>query len=292
MLISVIIPVYNSESTIERAIFSIMSQDHKNYELILVDDGSVDGSYKLAERFSDKTSIKLIRMKINGGVNAARNIGLNHISEKSDYVTFLDSDDEFFPDALSNIRKTIVGTSRQYKDYCFSVIDSDGVMNNKIPRDGFVGNCDDLLLKRVRGEWVHVIDSDLVRKGKFKYDERVKNGFESLAYLDLQENNRCYYSYTVVRKYYIDNVSLTRGKPNTERINDIIKGYEIFLERYGALLKDRFKSDYYKTLSMKMRCQLGIKSIDFMDIFKCILKYPFELRFYQCLLLEFRNRIK
>ena len=90
-LISIIVPIYNAQKYLNRCIDSILSQSYDNFELILINDGSTDGSKDICENYSSKDSrIKLIN-KINEGVSAARNIGLD-IAE-GEYVTFIDSDD-------------------------------------------------------------------------------------------------------------------------------------------------------------------------------------------------------
>lgn len=93
--ISIIVPLYNSEKYLARCIKSILNQTFKNFELILVDDGSIDGSLSICEGFAEKdTRIKVIH-KENGGVSTARNTGLE--IAVGDYITFVDSDDYIEP---------------------------------------------------------------------------------------------------------------------------------------------------------------------------------------------------
>lgn len=87
-LVSVIIPAYNVEKYITRCIDSVLSQTYKNIEIIVVDDGSTDGTYSIASQY--KNTIKLFS-KENGGLCSARNFGLSKVKGK--YVVFLDSDD-------------------------------------------------------------------------------------------------------------------------------------------------------------------------------------------------------
>lgn len=90
-LISVIIPLYNKAASICTAIERVISQTYQNFEIIVVNDGSTDGSEKLVKQFSDHR-IKLIEQP-NGGVSKARNRGISESS--AEYVTFLDADDEW-----------------------------------------------------------------------------------------------------------------------------------------------------------------------------------------------------
>ncbi len=90
-LISVIVPIYNAEPYLDRCISSIIGQTYRNYELILVDDGSTDASLSICNSWAGKDSrIKVIH-KQNGGVSSARNAGLDNAS--GDFVFFCDADD-------------------------------------------------------------------------------------------------------------------------------------------------------------------------------------------------------
>ena len=93
--ISIIVPVYNVEKYLENCIESILNQTFKDFELILVDDGSIDNSGKICDIYKKKDSrIKVIH-KNNGGLSSARNTGLDIACGK--YVGFVDSDDSIHP---------------------------------------------------------------------------------------------------------------------------------------------------------------------------------------------------
>ena len=90
-LLSVVVPVYNVEKYLDRCIKSIINQTYKNLEIILVDDGSVDASGKICDKYAEKDKrIKVIH-KENEGLSEARNTGIK--LSKGDYITFVDSDD-------------------------------------------------------------------------------------------------------------------------------------------------------------------------------------------------------
>lgn len=91
ILISVIIPVYNSKKYLKRCLQSVLQQTHSNIEIILVDDGSTDGSGEICDRFSQKDDrIKVVHKK-NGGQAQARNRGLD--IAQGEYIGFMDNDD-------------------------------------------------------------------------------------------------------------------------------------------------------------------------------------------------------
>ena len=94
--ISIIVPVYNVEKYLKYCVNSILSQTYKNFEIILVDDGSTDSSGKMCDDFASKDNrIKVIHKK-NGGLSSARNEALKIAS--GDYIGFIDSDDCIVPD--------------------------------------------------------------------------------------------------------------------------------------------------------------------------------------------------
>ena len=92
MLFSVVIPTYNRLPLLKEALDSVWRQTLTNYEVIVVDDGSTDGTARFARSMGQ--SIKLLE-QTNRGPGAARNLGLEHA--RGQYVAFLDSDDLWFP---------------------------------------------------------------------------------------------------------------------------------------------------------------------------------------------------
>ncbi|MCL2485708.1 MAG: glycosyltransferase family 2 protein [Endomicrobia bacterium] len=103
MNFSVIIPVYNIEKYIKRTIDSVLNQTVPNFEIIIVNDGSSDGTLSVVESIKDER-IKIINQK-NLGVTKARNTGIKNA--KYDYIACLDHDDEYLPDFLETISDMI-----------------------------------------------------------------------------------------------------------------------------------------------------------------------------------------
>ena len=101
MRLSIIVPVYNVESYLSECIESVLNQIYPNYEMILIDDGSTDGSGVLCDELAAKDArIRVIHQE-NGGLSAARNTGIRNST--GDYILFLDSDDFLDPDATEEL---------------------------------------------------------------------------------------------------------------------------------------------------------------------------------------------
>ena len=100
---SIIIPFYNSKAYIERAILSVVNQTYDNWELIAVNDGSLDCSDDIVQKYAAVDNrIRIIR-KTNGGYATAINYGLDHLASDSDYFLMLGSDDELDTSLLFSI---------------------------------------------------------------------------------------------------------------------------------------------------------------------------------------------
>lgn len=89
--VSVIVPVYNAKDTLKRCLESIINQTYSNLEIILVDDGSSDGSGKLCDEYANKDNRIVVKHTKNCGVSAARNTGFN--LSTGEFICFVDSDD-------------------------------------------------------------------------------------------------------------------------------------------------------------------------------------------------------
>ena len=100
VLVSVIVPVYNVLPYLRESLDSVINQTYKDLEIIIVDDGSTDGSDAVCEEYAKDSRVKVIHQK-NHGLSAARNVGLD--IARGDYIAFLDSDDVYLPDMIQTM---------------------------------------------------------------------------------------------------------------------------------------------------------------------------------------------
>jgi CDP-glycerol glycerophosphotransferase len=104
--VTVVVPVYNVERYLALCLQSLRAQNYPNLDVILVNDGSTDGSLAIARKFQEKLNLHIVDQE-NAGLGAARNAGVQAI-EKTDYLMFLDSDDALAPNALQNLVSRII----------------------------------------------------------------------------------------------------------------------------------------------------------------------------------------
>lgn len=134
-LVSVIIPVYNVLPYLREALDSVISQTYKNLEIIVVDDGSTDGSGEVCDEYLSDPRVIVIHQE-NKGLSGARNIGLNRMT--GEYVAFLDSDDAFMPEMIEKMLDALIRNNANISfcgyDEClteFSLYNSDTQKTSK-----------------------------------------------------------------------------------------------------------------------------------------------------------------
>ncbi|HFN2434299.1 TPA: glycosyltransferase family 2 protein, partial [Enterococcus faecium] len=101
--LSIIIPFYNAKNTLKRAVDSVLTQGYPNIEILLIDDGSTDGSSDIGDEIANLESKVACYHLENAGPSVARNCGIKEAT--GNLVGFLDSDDYFLPDCFNNVLK-------------------------------------------------------------------------------------------------------------------------------------------------------------------------------------------
>ena len=143
-LISVIVPVYNVEEYLPRCIESVLSQTYKNFELLLVDDGSPDNCPEICDRYALQDKRVRVFHKQNGGQSSARNLGLDHV--KGDYIAFADGDDFVSPAFLERLYRRISDDGTDIAVCEYHKVNNAGLVNTrrKMIQSDRIINSDDL----------------------------------------------------------------------------------------------------------------------------------------------------
>lgn len=105
-LITVVIPVYNVRTYLNKCIKSVVNQTYRNLQILLIDDGSTDGSSSLCDEIADSDSRIQVIHKLNSGLGLTRNVGIDNAKGK--YITFIDSDDYLSTDLIENLYQGII----------------------------------------------------------------------------------------------------------------------------------------------------------------------------------------
>ena len=187
MTVSIIVPVYNTKEYIETCINSILNQTYKNLEIIIVDDGSTDGSSEICDYFSSIDERIIVYHQKNLGVASARNLGLENVH--GDFIAWVDSDDSIAPTYIEDL----INTAQTYS--------SPFVMsyNNKDYRKIFVYNQNNCIVKNfLLGNFDAYLWSTLIKKELYnglKFDQ-IKIGEDALILLQmLLRTNKFVYFY-------------------------------------------------------------------------------------------------
>ena len=225
-MISVIVPVYNMEKYLEKCVRSILNQDYKDIELILVDDGSKDSSPLMCDEFEKQDErIKVIH-KENGGQGSARNMGLD--IAKGDYISFIDSDDWVEIDMYSNLIKLLEESGADLAICSVAINEEDGTVSEVKRVNGtLVMTKDEAFSHRFDGSEI-VTDSPcnkLYKKELFeslRYPENRLLEDSALMYLILDRVEKVVSSEKVGYNVRCDMGSVSRRKYNKKRCDTII----------------------------------------------------------------------
>lgn len=171
---SVIIPVYNAEKTLRRCLDSLLSQSYADCELILVNDGSSDGSGELCREYAAKHRQVCVVDKENGGVSSARNVGLDRASGK--YVVFVDSDDYAADNYFSLLDQTLELADCDWLQFS-NCIDSGSIKRERIYDPLILDSRSKLLpalidaicRKRINPPWAKLYRRELIEKHHIRF---------------------------------------------------------------------------------------------------------------------------
>lgn len=175
MKVSVIIPVYNVKDYLETCIKSVINQTFRDYELILVDDGSTDGSGILCDLWKQRDRRIRVIHKENGGLSDARNKGID--VAKGDYLTFIDSDDYVNPEYIRYLLDIAEKNDAEISMCKFQIVyDSDYIQKDQIQDHLEVISGRDAVIRRFINQdvqfvtaWAKLYKSSLFKEYRYKY---------------------------------------------------------------------------------------------------------------------------
>ncbi|WP_353121211.1 glycosyltransferase family 2 protein [Dysgonomonas capnocytophagoides] len=262
--ISIIVPVYNAERYIEQCIYSVLNQTFKDYELILIDDGSKDGSLGLCEKLRETDSRIIIYSQKNKGVSTARNKGIE--LAKGDWISFLDSDDYFLQEYLSDSYNSVVNSDIDFLIQGFTRFNENGTLENniKIELDDIVSAKDYYQIFEIQkftnkgNPFSKLFKTDIIKNNKIIFPIDLTLGEDlcfNLLYLSCSskvkfEKKYNYYYRETFNSLSVGNITFETYYLRHLRILDIIKN------KYTTIYTAILYSDTYKYLAHSLGLRL------------------------------------
>ena len=244
MLISVIIPVYNRISSLKRAIESVLCQNEKNYEILIIDDGSTLNIKKAIDPYLKNPKIRYFKIYRNKGVSFARNTGIKE--SKGNFVALLDSDDIWLPFKLKIQLEEINKQRESYIIFTDEFWLKNGIFlnkpSNKLKLDGEI--------------YFHILDKCRVSPSTVLISKKV---FEKIGlfneYLRVCEDYEFFLRASLFFKFnFIDIKSIVKISESDDQLSKNIEHIEYvrltillnILKKYGYYMLDKYK---YYTIS-------------------------------------------
>lgn len=222
--LSVIIPIYNVESYLERCVESIVKQDIKDTEILLIDDGSTDNSWKISDNIARKYESVTCYHKKNGGLSDARNYGIK--KAKGDYLIFIDSDDyvnnnfmKLYPYLEKNTDLILFGMEAEYLNKTKTIkYDKNKDVLNK---DEIIENCLEVCTKK-NSACMKAVKRELIINNKLFFENGYTEDFNWFGRII--------------------------GYVNSATITDLVY-YHYIAEREGSIMNTFKKSKFYDVIN-------------------------------------------
>lgn len=280
--LSVIVPVYNVENYLNKCVDSILRQNYKNVEIILIDDGSTDKSSMICDDYKNKyTNIHVIHKK-NGGLSSARNAGLDVCT--GDYISFIDSDDWIEQEMYNVMVNRAVDTNSDIVIAGRYRVDSN---NNKVketymlyPELETFSNIKGLAyLMSFRGYDMSVCDKifskNVIKKIRFPEGKTCEDSFTTYKFF--ANANRIAYLEVPFYNYFFRDNSITRNSNVNKTVIEATKEQRQFIrEKYPQLNPEADSSYVFAFLSVFNECikrnQTCVDLVSYRRITKKLLK--------------------
>lgn len=268
--VSVIVPIYNSKNYLKKCVLSILNQTYTNIEVILIDDGSSDGSSKICDDFAIQDNrVKVVHIP-NGGVSNARNVGIQHAT--GEYIAFVDSDDYIDEDFLETLVK---GMQKNSSDLCVSALSPERLGSSFEIRIAPDYEKELLFLFQnflLFGPMVKLYRAEMIRKHRISFPKGISYGEDllfNLDYLSVIDRicyiNQCGYHYVLdnteslsrkVRWNMFDNEMMLH-----QRLMDWLKEKHLWTESFQKYMADRIFDTSYNALMLFYRsdCTASVK---------------------------------
>ena len=280
-MFTVVIPLYNKESHISRAISSVLQQTFDQFELIIINDGSTDRSASIVVSHNDPR-IKLITQE-NLGEAGARNRGINEAKYK--YVAFLDADDAWQPKFLETIRKLIFefpdkgGYGTKISDsVCFAEFENQACKEMSEFTEVYIN--DDYIYSMSKGNWLLSSSSTCIRTDILRllggFDEALKIGTDRDMWIRVSFQTEIVISSYIGAIYYTDAENMVTK--SSDALSNELKYYLQLANKYLAKVSDKRVMEVHNWVWSKISATLRniSKSKPYLVV-TCTIRYATQL---------------
>jgi glycosyltransferase involved in cell wall biosynthesis len=263
-LISIVIPVYNGSDYMREAIDSALAQTYQNFEIIVVDDGSVDDTGKIAESYGEK--IRYYK-KENGGVASALNLGLKEM--RGVYFSWLSHDDAYYPDKLEKQVNFLISQKDKdvvlYGDYAL-MNENSHVFQNIIFNHEMLANKPEYALLRgsINGNTLLIPKKAFDDCGDF--DEKLRTTQDYAKWYEMSKTYKFVHVPEVLAKYRVHENQDTKKNPKF-----VTEGEQLWNKMIGALTsEDRIRLEgsdlnFYARMWLFLKGTPYVKTIKFVE---------------------------
>jgi len=239
--VSIIIPTYNRADLLSRAIKSALNQTFKDFELIVVDDGSTDNTRQVVEGFQQKDErIKYIWQENSGAPAKPKNTGIEN--SKGEYVAFLDSDDEFVPEKIEKQLNLFLHSKKENLGFvgCNVLI----IQQGNIIQEYITPKYKEVFLKLLESNFILSSSSVLVKKEVFEniglHDIRFKCSEDWDMWIRIAQKYNFDFVPEFLFKYYVHSLSITQTTPTKEKTQDLL----FILEKHKKQIIEKWPHIY------------------------------------------------
>lgn len=236
--VSIIIPIYNAEESLHRCLDSVLNQDFRNWECILVDDGSKDKSVNIIDEYQKKDSRFIAIHSVNKGVSSARNIGIS--KAQGSWIVFIDADDWIKENHLSDMFRA----SSHEVDLVvtgFEFIHPNFVSYNDYQNRKYLGLsqvkqfiCSDIFLK-YQVPWDRMYRASIIKKKGLRFDERLSLSEDRLFNYNYLYHTKCIATNSN-RTYVHDGTDISTLSYKIPNIDKQVLRYKKMLQAINRLI--------------------------------------------------------
>lgn len=227
ILISIIVPVYNTEKYLCRCVDSILAQTFSNFELLLVDDGSTDASGTICDEYAALDPRVRAFHKTNGGVSSARNLGLNN--SIGEWIAFVDADDWVDHDYLACLSQSCNGYDLIIGDFilenCIDNWTNDHILSGEYNENSIVELFNNIPYSALlTAPWAKLYKKPIIDKAFLRFDPIIKVGEDTIfnySYFKYVKKMQC--NDSAIYHYVISNMSLSSQAHNGDAVISLSK---------------------------------------------------------------------